>query len=170
MEVNGECILNNPKKAYKGISTSLIIFAIFDAIYAFVDIFWASFLGSKLLIIVGLCAPLCLIVFTMGNSIGQGANSLMSRFLGAENEDGATNALLYGIMICLIMSIIFPMIGLPFLGDIFRLMSVDTSNMSYIFQYLAPLLIGSFIFLFYHYFQKQYNLKEILKGRLNILF
>lgn len=148
MEVNEEFIINMPRKAYKKISTSLIIFAIFDAIYAFVDIFWAGFLGSDMLIIVGLCAPLFLVIFTIGNSIGQGANSLMSRFLGAENKDGASNTLFHGIVICFVVSIFIPLICLPFLEDIFRLMSVNASNMSYIFQYLTPLLIGSFIFLF----------------------
>lgn len=150
MKLNEEFILNQPIEAYKKLSYPLILLAIFDAFYAFVDIFWAGLMGEEALVVVGLCSPLLLIILTIGASIGQGTNSVISRFLGANDIKNASNTFIHGIIFSGILSILLPLIGIPFLEDIFHIMQINYHNINLLNQYMIPLLIFSFIFIFNH--------------------
>lgn len=148
MKLSEEFILNQPKEAYKKLSYPLIFFAIFNAFYAFVDIFWAGLMGGEALVVVGLCSPLLLIILTIGLSIGQGTNAVISRFLGANDTKNASNTFIHGILFSGITSVLLPLIGIPFLEDIFHLMNINYQNINLLNQYMIPLLIFSFIFIF----------------------
>lgn len=150
MKLSEEFILNQPIDSYKKLSYPLIFFAIFNAFYAFVDIFWAGILGNEALVVVGLCSPLLLIILTIGLSIGQGTNAVISRFLGSNDIKNASNTFIHGMLFSGIISILLPLIGIPFLEDIFYLMNINYQNINLLNQYMIPLLIFSFIFIFNH--------------------
>ena len=47
----------------------------------------------------GVSVPFVSLIFSFGDSIGQGANSLMSRFMGIDDYESAYNTLIHGIIL-----------------------------------------------------------------------
>lgn len=150
MDIN-ELMVNEPKKAFKKMSVPLIAFAVFDAIYSLIDLAWAGGLGHNAVAAVGVATPLFVLIGTFGSTIGQGTNSLMSRFLGINEYKKVNNVMMHGFLMCVIVSILLPLIEIPFLEPLLIFMNFKT-NASLVISYLVPLLVCSFIFIFNEYF------------------
>lgn len=69
-----------PKKSFWHLSIPIIVFCIFDAIYGIVDLAWISQINVHASFAVGVSIPFVSLIFSFGDSIGQGTNSIMSRF------------------------------------------------------------------------------------------
>ena len=61
-------------------------------LYNLADSIWVSGLGSKALAAIGFISPLYMIIVGLGNAFGVGTNSLIARFIGADNYKEANNA------------------------------------------------------------------------------
>ena len=83
MDIN-ELMVSEPKNAFKKLTLPLIAFAVFDAFYSLIDLAWAGLLGHNAVAAVGVATPLFVLIGTFGSTIGQGTNSLMSKFLGID--------------------------------------------------------------------------------------
>ena len=75
-------MVSKPKKSFWHLSIPIITFCIFDAIYGIVDMAWISQISVHASFAVGVSIPFVSLIFSFGDSIGQGANSLMSRLYG----------------------------------------------------------------------------------------
>ena len=82
------------------------------------DSMWVGGLGSEPLAALGFMSPLYLVIMGFGVGIGAGANSLISRFIGAERYDESNNAAMHSIILGIIVSIILMLIGFFFLKDL----------------------------------------------------
>ena len=74
-------LVSLPKKSFWKLSVPIIAFCIFDAIYGIVDMLWVSKLSIQAFFAVGISIPFVSLIFSFGDSIGQGTNSIMSRFI-----------------------------------------------------------------------------------------
>ena len=83
-----------PKKSFWHLSIPIIVFWIFDAIYGIVDMAWISQISVHASFAVGVSMPFVSLIFSFGDSIGQGANSLMSRYMGIDDYESAYNSLI----------------------------------------------------------------------------
>ena len=72
-----------PKKAFFTLALPIIAFCIFDAIYGIVDLWWVSKINVDAFYAMGMSIPFVTFIFSVGDSIGQGTNSIMSRFIGS---------------------------------------------------------------------------------------
>ena len=92
-------MVSNPKKSFWKLSVPIIAFCVFDAIYGIVDMAWVSQISVHASFAVGISIPFVSLIFSFGDSIGQGANSLMSRFMGADDYESAYNSLIHGLIL-----------------------------------------------------------------------
>ena len=76
-------LVSQPKSSFWKLSIPIIAFCIFDAIYGIVDMLWVSQIGVEAFYAIGISIPISSLIFSFGDSIGQGTNSLMSRFIGS---------------------------------------------------------------------------------------
>ena len=150
MDIN-ELMVNEPKNAFKKLTLPLIAFAVFDAFYSLIDLAWAGLLGHNAVAAIGVATPLFVLIGTFGSTIGQGTNSLMSKFLGINDKGNANNVMMHGFLMCVIVSILLPLIEIPFLESLLAFMNFK-ANAGLVISYLVPLLIFSFIFVFNEYF------------------
>ena len=88
-----------PKKSFWHLSIPIIAFCIFDAIYGIVDLAWVSQINVHASFAVSVSMPFVTLIFSFGDSIGQGANSMMSRFMGVGDYESAYNTLIHGIIL-----------------------------------------------------------------------
>ena len=145
-------LVSLPKKSFWKLSLPIIAFCLFDAIYGIVDMIWVSQISTEAFFAMGMSIPFVTFIFSMGDSIGQGTNSIMSRFIGSGDYESAYNALIHGMIVC---NVVWFFICLCFMlanGVLFY----DESGDSYvlIFDYLVPIIVFAYLFIFNNLFSE----------------
>ncbi len=158
-------LVSHPKSSFWKLSIPIIAFCIFDAIYGIVDMLWVSQISVEALYAIGISMPISSLIFSFGDSIGQGTNSMMSRFIGSGDYESAYNTLIHGILITNIIWLIV-MLCLAFAqGVLYNLKQGDSYIL--IFDYLVPIIIFAYVFMLTNMFLKHYRQKETLIHQLS---
>ena len=120
-----DLIVNHPKKALINLSIPTIISLAFTMIYFIIDGIWVSGVGPNALAAVGFVTPLFTALAGFSNSLGSGANSLISRCIGAEQYENAENSAVHGIMLSIILTIVLTVGLLIILKPMFLMMGAE---------------------------------------------
>ena len=96
---NIESIIGDPKKAINRLAYPTILSMLLMFANNLIDSMWVSGLGSEPLAALGFMSPLYLVIIGFGVGIGAGANSLISRLIGAKQYKESNNAALHSIVI-----------------------------------------------------------------------
>ena len=139
-------LVSLPKKSFWKLSLPLIVFSVFNAIYSLIDMVWISQINIEAAFAVGISIPFVSLIFSFGDSIGQGTNSIMSRFIGAGDYESGYNALIHGM---LLGNLVWALCIFCLFFTYRILFYIDQAD-SYImvFEYLVPIIIFSYIFIF----------------------
>ena len=103
----------DPKHAILKLSIPMIIAMLLMSTYNLVNAIWVAGLGSDALAAIGFITPLFMILIGLGNGLGAGATSVISRRIGAGDKEGANAAaiqafvLVTGIAILLTVILIY---------------------------------------------------------------
>ncbi|MCD7781405.1 MAG: MATE family efflux transporter [Methanosphaera sp.] len=159
---NVNLIRGDYKVALRTIATPLIFTLMLNAFYNLIDRVWVAGLGADPLAAIGFISPFFIIIGGIGNGFGAGANSLISRFIGAKDKKNANNSAWHGIILGVIVSILIPIIILPFLEEILTLMGAS-SVMGYATEYADIIIIGSFAIVFNGIFSSQLRAEGDIK-------
>ncbi len=108
-------ITGDPKKAIRTLSVPMIISMLLMMVYNLADSIWVAGLGPNSLAALGFITPLFMMVIGLGNGLGAGANSLISRCIGAKNKKGSDNAAIHSIILTIILSVVLTAFILIFL-------------------------------------------------------
>lgn len=100
-------LISNPKKAFWKLSIPIMCFVMFDGISALVDMMWISYISSDAVVAMGVSTPILLLIYSIGDAVGEGSNSIISRYIGHDSYEDSYNALIHGIILCIVISIIF---------------------------------------------------------------
>ncbi len=143
---NIKMITGDPKKAINKLSLPIIgsMFLIFAN--NIIDSIWVAGLGAEPLAALGYITPLFMILVGFGNGIGAGGNSLISRFIGAEDKSSANNAAIHNLILSFIVSIIISIIFLTFMEPLLNLMGAS-SVINYAMDYGFIIFIWTFAIL-----------------------
>ena len=142
---NIDVITGDPKKAIVKLSIPICITLIISVLYNVVDTIWVSGLGSDALSAIGFLSPLYLVFISFGTGIGAGANSLISRFIGADNHQQANNVGLHAFILGAIVSIIPTILILIFMKPILILIGAGMV-LSYAMDYGYIIFLFLFVF------------------------
>ena len=145
-------LVSQPKKSFWKLSIPIIAFCIFDSIYGIVDMAWITQINIHASFAVGISIPFVSLVFSFGDSLGRGTNSLMSRYIGFGDYESGYNTLIHGILLTNIIWF-FILICAVFAQEM--LYSVDSAN-SYLLamDYLMPILTFAYVFMFVNFFSE----------------
>ena len=131
---NIDSITGSPRKALNKLAIPTLFSMFIMFLNNLIDSFWVSGINADALAALGFITPLYLVIIGLGSGVGAGANSLISRYVGAERFDDANNAVIHSIIIAVVVSIIVLIVGVFFLKDIIVLLgasSVSTYCLSY---------------------------------------
>lgn len=117
---NLDIITGDPKRAIIKIALPMMFSMIILMIYNLVDNIWVAGLGANALAGIGFISPLYLILVGVANGLATGANSLIARYIGAEDYGQANNSALHSILIGAIISVILTLVLLYFLPLILK--------------------------------------------------
>ena len=139
-------LISQPKKSFWKLSIPIIAFCLFDAIYSIVDMMWVSRINIDAFYAMGVSIPFVTFIFSLGDSIGQGTNSIMSRFIGSGDYESSYNALIHGLIACNIIWFIIAFCFLFANGILFY--SDEANSYILIFDYLVPIIMFGYLFIF----------------------
>ncbi|HSL53654.1 MAG TPA: MATE family efflux transporter [Pyrinomonadaceae bacterium] len=100
----------------------MVLEMIMESVFAVVDIFWVSHLGTDAAATVGLTESLMTLVYALAIGLSIGAMAMISRRIGEQNPDGAARAAVQAIALALIVSIIIGAVGAPLAPKLLALM------------------------------------------------
>lgn len=144
---NIDMIRGDPKRAIRKLSVPMMVSMLLIMMYNIADSIWVAGLGADALAAIGFITPLFTVLVGLGGGIGAGANSLIARFIGADNFDQANNAGLHAIVLSIIVSAIFTFIMLAAMVPILKLMGAGKS-IGYALDYGYVIFGFLFIFVF----------------------
>ncbi|WP_458404141.1 MATE family efflux transporter [Methanobrevibacter sp.] len=145
-------LISLPKKSFWKLSLPIIAFCLFDAIYTIVDMVWVSRISVEAFFALGVSIPAVALIFSFGDSVGRGTNSIMSRFIGSGDYESSYNALIHGIILSHIMWVLTVLCLLFANGILFYLDKADSYIL--IFDYLVPIVVFSYLFIFVNMFSE----------------
>jgi len=93
-----------------------------ESVFAVVDIFFVSKLGSDAMQTVGLTESVITIVYTLGIGLSIGATAMVARRVGEKNIDAAAHAGAQAILISLLVTIVISIAGVVYAADILKIM------------------------------------------------
>ena len=145
-------LVSQPKKSFWKLSIPIIAFCIFDSIYGIVDMAWITQINIHASFAVGISIPFVSLIFSFGDSLGRGTNSLISRYIGFGDYESGYNTLIHGIIITNIIWVLILFCSV-FAQEI--LYSVNPAD-SYLLamDYLMPILTFAYIFMFVNFFSE----------------
>lgn len=140
-------ILNNPKKSIRKFSATMMFAMAFLFAYSLIDTIFVAGLGVDAIAAVGFFAPIYMVIIAIGQGIGTGMSTAMSRYIGADNLNEAGNVAIHTFLILVIVSVAF--IFLNFFGLKEILFAIGASQvLDLTLEYGSINFIFAFTFLF----------------------
>ena len=143
---NIETIVGNPRKAINTLAFPTIFSMLLMFLNNLIDSFWVSGINADALAALGFISPLYLVIIGLGSGVGAGANSLISRYVGAERFDNANNAVVHALILMGIVSLIVLIVGIFFLDDLVMLLGASSVK-SYCVSYGFIIFLLNIVFL-----------------------
>ena len=104
------------------LAVPMVLEMIMESVFAVVDIFWVSHLGTDAAATVGLTESLMTLVYALAIGLSIGAMAMIARRIGEKNPDGAARAAVQAIALAVIVSIVIGAIGAPLAPKLLALM------------------------------------------------
>ncbi|WP_296861629.1 MATE family efflux transporter [uncultured Methanobrevibacter sp.] len=143
---NIEMITGDPKKAINKLAFPIIASMFLILVNNIIDSIWVAGLGPEPLAALGYITPLFLILVGFGNGIGAGGNSLISRYIGAEDKHSANNAAIHNLILSVIVSVVISIVFLLSMEPLLNMMGAS-SVIKYAMDYGFIIFVCTFALL-----------------------
>ena len=91
----------------------MVLEMLMESVFAVVDIFWVSHLGTDAAATVGLTESLLTVIYALAIGLSIGAMAMIARRIGEQNPDGAARAAVQAIAVALLVSTVIAVIATP---------------------------------------------------------
>ena len=143
---NIEMITGDPKKAINKLSLPIIASMFLIFANNIIDSIWVAGLGPEPLAALGYITPLFMILVGFGNGIGAGGNSLISRYIGAEDKVSANNAAIHNLILSVMISVVISIVFILSMKSLLLMMGAE-SVINYAMDYGFIIFIWTFALL-----------------------
>jgi putative MATE family efflux protein len=132
------------------ISRSLVLLAVpmvletaMESLFALVDVFFVSRLGSDAVATVGLTESMMTLVYTLAIGLSIGVTAMVSRRIGEKDPAGAAQAAVQGIALGIVVSLGIAVVGILYAPDLLALMGASEAVQASGAGYTRMMLGGS---------------------------
>src|ERR1041384_7351481 len=103
----------------------MVLEMIMESVFAVVDIFWVSHLGTDAAATVGLTESLLTLIYALAIGLSIGAMAMIARRIGEGNPEGAARAAVQAIALALLLSITIGIVGTLLASRLMALMGAS---------------------------------------------
>jgi len=125
----------------------MVVAMIFQTGFNLVDTLFVGMISPQAIAAVSMSFPLIFLIIAIGAGMGVGANSVISRYIGANKNKEADNAAEHSLLITIIVSIIITIVGIIFAEPLFRLMGAGDDILHMTVDY-TRIIFGGSLFMF----------------------
>lgn len=139
------------KKLIMTLSIPTVISMMVTSVYNIADTYFVSKLGTSASGAVGVVFSLMAIIQAVGFTVGMGSGSIISRLLGAKEDDNASKIASSGLFLGLLFGVLITVCGILKIEDLMLLFGATKTILPYAKSYAfyiilgAPAMIGAFI-------------------------
>ena len=124
------------------LSVPMALEMMMESVFAIVDIFFVSKLGSEAIATVGITESMVTIVYALAVGLSTATSSLVSRRIGEKNQEGASAAAVQAILAGILISVAIAIPGIIFSKSLLRLMGASEIIVNEMWGFTA-IMIGS---------------------------
>jgi MATE family, multidrug efflux pump len=135
-------------KAVWLLAVPMVLETCMESVFAIVDIFWVSRLGSAAMATVGLTEAMITLLYAVAIGLSMGAAAFVARRIGEKNPEGAAVAAVQAIALGLAVSIPFGIFGAHFAPHLLSLMGASSDVIQEGSRFTAIMLGGNATVLF----------------------
>jgi putative MATE family efflux protein len=129
------------------LSVPMVLEMAMESLFAIVDIFFVSRLGSNATATVGLTESMMTMVYAIGFGLSAGTTAIISRRIGEKNKEGASLAASQAIFVGIFISIFLAIPGIFFSQDLLSLMGASEKLITDNHMFTAIMLSGNVVIL-----------------------
>jgi putative MATE family efflux protein len=100
----------------------MVLEMLMESVFAVVDIFWVSHLGTDAAATVGLTESLLTLIYALAIGLSIGAMAMIARRIGEQNPEGAARAAVQAIALALLVSILIAVVATPMAPKLLAMM------------------------------------------------
>lgn len=125
------------------LSVPMVLEMFMESIFAVVDIYFVSSLGSGAVATVGITESFLTIIYAIGGGLSIGATALVSRRIGEKNREGAASSAVQAIFTSVAVSLIIAIPGVLFARDFLLGMGAEAEIVESGYIYTSIMLGGN---------------------------
>jgi putative MATE family efflux protein len=134
--------LSNPKKALYSLAWPIMVGMLVQVLYNIVDTAWVGRLGAEAIAAVTFSFPVFFMLMSINSGIATGANSLISRLLGAGKHEEAENTVMHSFLMSIGLAIVVAATFFPLMKPLFALSGADGNVLTMALSYIRIVLMG----------------------------
>ncbi len=127
------------------LSIPMVLEMVMESIFALVDIFFVSKLGSDAVATVGITESLLTIIYALGLGLSVGTTAIVSRRIGEKNSEGASTAAVQAIAIGIGISLFIAIPGIFLAREFLRIMGATPEIVESGYHYTGIMLGGNVV-------------------------
>lgn len=129
------------------LAVPMVLEMMMESLFAVVDIFFVSRLGSDAVATVGLTESMMTIIYAIGFGLSAGTTAMIARRIGEKNPEGASVAAAQAIIAGIFIALVLAIPGLFFSKELLRLMGASEKLISENYLFTAIMLTGNIVIL-----------------------
>lgn len=133
------------KRAIFLLSVPMILEMVMESIFALVDIYFVSKLGTEAVATVGLTESILTLVYSIAMGLATATAATVSRRIGEKRANEASNAAVQAIFVALTIGLLIAIPGVFFSSGILRLMGAEPKIYNELSSYMTIMLGGNAI-------------------------
>lgn len=138
------------RKAIFLLAIPMILEMVFESVFALVDIYFVSQLGSKAITTVGLTESMLTIIYSLAFGVGMSATAMVARRVGEKDNEQASRTAAQTILLGILFSIVIAILGYFFAKPLLNLMGASKEVIEYGNNYTKILFLCNGVILFIH--------------------
>ncbi len=127
------------------LAVPMILEMFMESLFAVVDIFFVSKIGTEAVAVVGLTESVLTIIYSLGFGLSMGATALVARRIGEKNVRDASVAAVQAIYLGISISLLISVIGFFYSEHILHLMKASDSMIESGLGYMQWMLTGNIV-------------------------
>ncbi len=113
------------RRAVVLLSIPMVLEMAMESLFALVDVFFVSRLGTEAVAVVGLTEGVMTIVYSLAWGLGAGITAVVARRIGERNREGADGAAVQGILVAVFLGVLLAVPGILWPGELLAWMGAS---------------------------------------------